>query len=173
MQKATIASIMNLKSEKGSDLTYKGIQKECIIRGMDFIDIITLDFWGLSNWLVENAMRKTDESLLDKYDDWMEAKLRKRGATDFIHPTLRMGYVKRDEEGEIKPKKEKVIKEKKAPREKDSNGLFKGTKKSYTYELQKRGKTLEQTMIKVKRKFPDAQDKSIRIWFNKSKKETE
>ena len=67
--------------------------------------------------------------------------------------------------------KEKVVKEKKEPRKKDANGLFQGTKKSYTYELQKKGKTLDQVITKVTRKFPDAQTKSIRIWFNKSKKE--
>ena len=172
MQTATIASIMNMKSIMGGNLTFKDIKVECIIRGIDFIDVITYDFWGLSNWLVENALRPKDESLLDKYDDWLDAKLAKRPkGEELIHPTLRLGYVKRDEGGEVKVKKEKEVKEKKAPREKDGNGLFKGTKKSYTFELQKRGKTLDQTMVKVKRKFPDAVDKSIRIWFNKSKKE--
>lgn len=171
---ASITSIMNLTNNdaKGSDLKNKDLQIECIIRGMGFEDVLKRSFFGLSNWLVEHCMLPINLDLLEQYDNWLEEQLHKRGADELIHNSLRLGYVKRDDadETEVRVKKEKVVKEKKAPRKKDARGLYEGTKKSYTYECQARGKTLEQTIIKVKRKFPDAQDKSIRIWFNKAKK---
>lgn len=170
---APLSSIMNLvnNDSKGSDLKNKDLQIECILRGMAFEDVLRSSFIRLANWLVEHATLPKDFELLEKYDNYIEDILREKGKEELIHNSLRLGYVQRDEEeGEEKQKKEKVVKEKKAPKEKDTNGFYKGTKKSYTYECQGRGKTLEQTIIKVKRKFPEAQDKSIRIWYNKAKK---
>jgi hypothetical protein len=166
---ASTADIVNLSSEKGSNLTYKNLKIECIVRGMAFREVISGDFWDLSNWLLTNMLKKVDLNLLEQYDNWLDNELLKMGKPELVHNSLRLGYVHREEED--KPKKEKIIKEKKEPRQKDKNGLYQGTKKSYTYDCQGRGKTLEQTIIKVCRKFPDAKAKSIKIWFNKAKKE--
>jgi len=171
LKTASMTQIMNLSSVKGSDLTYKDLKIECIIRKMPFDEVLKADFFRLSNYLLTNVLVHKDESLLDAFDDYMDDILHERGADELIHDSLRLGYVKREEGDEPIKKviKEKV--EKKPPRTKDSNGLFKGTMKSYTYELQGRGKTVEQTIVKVQRKFPASKPKSIKIWFNKAKKQ--
>jgi len=174
----SISEIMNLgalsfgknSTKESTGLDYKQMKIEAIIRGMPFFDVINSSFFSLSNWLVKNAMKPKNLELLDQFDDYIEKELKERGRYELIHPSLRLGYVKRDDEGEIQIKQPKEKREKKPPREKEANGLFKGTKKAYTYKLQASGKTLEQTIEKVTRKFPDAQEKSIRIWYNKSKK---
>lgn len=167
---APMSSIMNLNSEKGSDLTYKDLKIECIIRNMPFEDVLRADFFRLSNYLQSNVLAKKNLDLLEKFDDYLDNELLKRGKPELVHSSLRLGYVKRDEDDSvIKVVKEKI--EKKAPRQKDTNGLFQGTMKSYTYQLQKKGKTSEQVLVKVLRKFPEAKAKSVKIWFNKSKKE--
>ena len=167
---ASTASILNLWSEKGSELSYKDLKIECIVRGMNFPDVIKHDFFGLSNWLYNHMLVKPEQERLEEYDNWLDSELLKIGRPELVHRSLRLGYLDRGDD-EMKEVKVKEVKEKKEPRKKDVNGLYEGTKKSYTYDCQKRGRTLEQTLIKVKRKFPDAKDKSIKIWFNKSKKE--
>lgn len=172
---ASVTSIMNLGSEKGSDLTYRDLKIACIIRGMPPEEVLKADFFKLSNFAQTNVLVKENHDLLEKFDDYVEAILRERGQTDLIHNSLRLSYVRKDNDDEYTPSnaRTRLIKEKpekKAPREKDSNGLFKGTMKSYTFELQKKGKTLDQVMIKVRRKFPESKEKSIKIWYNKSKK---
>ena len=81
---------------------------------------------------------------------------------------MRLGYIgEKDEEGNIiKRKKVPGIKKSKykKPREKDENNLVKGTKKSYTWELTKKGLNLERVIRRVQKKFPDANEKSIRLW---------
>lgn len=166
---ASVTSIMNITSNKGSDLTYKDLKIACVVRGMPPEEVLKRDFFGLANWLTKNVLLPENLELLEVFDNYMEDELIKLGKEELIHNSLRLGYVNRPEGDEV-IKAPKVVKEKKAPKEKDSNGFFKGTKKSYTYELQGKGKTLEQTITKVKRKFPEAQDKSIRIWYNKAKK---
>lgn len=167
---APISSIANLSSQKGSDLTYKGLKIECIIRGMPPEEVLRADFFRLANFVQNNVLVRKDLSLLDEFDDYLDNELKVRNKPELIHNSLRLGYVKRDEE-DIPVKVIKLKPEKKEPRQKDSNGLFKGTMKSYTYELQKKGKTVEQVLTKVIRKYPDAKAKSVKIWFNKSKKE--
>lgn len=168
---ASVTSIMNLSSEKGSDLTYRDLKIACIVRGMPFDEVLKADFFRLSNFVQNNVLVSQNMSLLDDYDDYLESVLKERGQTDLIHNSLRLGYVKKEGDDDYVPKPLKVKTEKKPAREKDSNGLFKGTMKSYTFELQKKGKTLPQTLVKVLRKFPEAKEKSVKIWFNKSKKE--
>lgn len=170
MKTASVADIANLTLAK-SNLTYKDLKKECIMRGMPFLDVLQGDFPRLTHWLLQNSYKPIDEALLDTFDDYQDKILEANGKQELIHHSLRLGYLGERDDSEPVIKKEKVTKEKRAPREKTEGGLFKGTKKAYTYELQAKGKTIEETLIKVKRKFPDAVDKSIKIWFNKSKKE--
>ena len=51
---------------------------------------------------------------------------------------------------------------------KDENGLRAGTKKSYTYQLAKKGYSLEKTISKVMKKFPDAKEVSIKQWHKRA-----
>ena len=81
---------------------------------------------------------------------------------------LRLGYV-REEDEETKVKRlgrvRGLPKPKKPKREKDESGLWKGTKKSYTFELAKRGFSLERVVKRVTKKFPEANIKSIKQWY--------
>lgn len=168
----TFKNIMNLTNLK-SDFTYKEIKRHCILRGMEFTKVIGGSVPNLSNWLVKNAVVQENPELLELFDDWVESQLIKDGKEYLVHPSLRLGYVgNRSEKEEVKPKVKLEIKPKiKKLREKDSSGLYKGTKKSYTFELQRKGKTVQQVIVKVLRKFPEAKEKSIKIWFNRSRKE--
>jgi len=164
--------IVNLGSDKGGNLTYKELKRECVARGMPFDDVIGGDFPNLSHWLLNNMLKPKDDQNIIDFDNYTDKILISRGKGDLVHRSLRLSYLgpELDNEGEIIEKKPKVIKEKKAPRERTETGLFKGTKKAYVQELQSKGKTIEQVIIKVTRKFPDAKEKSIKIWFNKFKK---
>jgi len=155
-----------------SEFTYKEMKKQCIIRGMPFKDAVGADVPNLSNWLLRHVGDKEDITLLDKYDDWLDDKLLHDGNDYLIHPSLRLGYIgqKGEQETSLNTKVKKEVKEK-VLKEKDTSGLYKGTKKQYTFDLQRRGKSIEQTIIKVTRKFPEAKIKSIKIWFNRSRKE--
>ena len=80
------------------------------------------------------------------------------------------------ETGEVIQKQRRVPglkkpKNKKPKAEKDSFGHVKGTKKQYTWELTKRGYDIERITRRVKKKFPDANEKSISLWFRSAKRE--
>lgn len=153
-----------------SDMTYRDLKKAVISRGMPFKDVINGSFFNLNNWLNSNYDNKIDKGLLNKFDDWLEdSLLEKKGNEILIHPTLRLSYV--GDRGP-EPKKEKTDKPKKPKRkrEKTSDGIFKGTKKALTYKYAKRGYEVNRVVTKVKRKYSDASEKSIKIWYKKAMK---
>jgi ATP-dependent exoDNAse (exonuclease V) beta subunit len=63
----------------------------------------------------------------------------------------------------MKPKEKKK-------RQRDERGLVAGTKKSYTFELTAKGYDLERVTRRVLKKFPDANAKSISLWYRKAKR---
>jgi len=160
-------------------LKFKHIKRECVIRGMEFENVINSGIPELSNWLRKHFIDTISYELLDAFDDWQEAQIieameGKEDSNDAVlHPSLRLGYIaERDEEGNVTKKKRArtIIKRKKKKRERTQDGLFQGTKKAFTFELQQQGLTKEEVINKVLEQFPDASEKSIGIWFNKSKK---
>lgn len=158
-------------------MTLKDIKRECVVRGIAFYEVVSRDIPYLTNWFIDNFYNKTDHSLLDQFDDWQEAEVTKayeaKGETPYLHPALRLGYIaEKDGDGNVTKKKRAkvIIAKKKDKRERTKEGLFSGTKKAYTFQLQKDGKTKEETIALVKEQFPEASEKSISIWFNKSKK---
>ncbi len=158
---------MGLVVKEASHMTLNDLKRNCISRGMGFQEVVDSTVISLQNWYFRNSSKQMDTSLIVKFDDWIEDLLRERGKDDLIHPQLRLSYLSENPDTD-KPKKEKEKKEKKKPREKTKHGIFKGTKKAYTFELQQKGKTLEQVIKKVGRKFPGASEKSIKIWYKKS-----
>lgn len=153
-----------------ANMTFKDVKRRAIALGMPFPDATDADFGKLASF-VQKSINKPDTSLIDKYDDWVDAILEERGyAKDdpMRNYMLRLGYLG-EENPETKERKKKVIKglpkTKKAPREKDEQGYWKGTKKSYTFELSARGFTLERITRRVLKKFPDANPKSIKQWY--------
>lgn len=153
------------------EMTLKDIKREVIIRGMPFQEVVESDVPTLYAWWNQNRNNDIDESLLDQYDDWLEDTLRSIGQEDLIHSSFRFNQVSEKSE-ESKPKKEKVVKEKRerVKREKNSLGLFSGTKKAMVFEAQGKGWSLKKTIRKVIRAFPDAKEKSIKIWYKQADK---
>lgn len=155
--------------------TYKELKREAVIRGMPFPDVVNADVHRLI-YYIEHSNEKPNISLIDKFDDWVDGQLEMVGykkGSSMRSPRLRLGFIgEDDEDGNPKTKRIKGIPKppKKAKRERDESGLFKGTKKSYTYELYNRGFSLERVNKRVLRKFPDASEKSIKIWYGAAKR---
>ena len=156
-----------------TEMTYRDLKKAAVSRGLEFESAVKFDFPALHSWLDKTWNNPIDIDLLDDFDNYIETELLTIGRQDLIHPQLRLGYIgeKSDEEGNIKIKKPKVERVKKPKREKTDTGLFVGTKKALTYQLQKEGVDLATTITKVLEQFSDASEKSIKIWWKKSQKD--
>ena len=138
---------------------------------MDFQEMVEGDFPRLSSWLHKNWANPRKSARLDEFDEWRKQIRIKAGKGD--EPMIRLGFIDQvDEEGVVvKTKRPRKIKKDKAPKkERDSLGLFAGTKKSLTFQCCKDGKNIDETYEMVLSKFPDAVEKSVRIWWKKAKR---
>lgn len=160
----------------GKNMTYKDIKRSAIILGMPFPDATGNSIGALLDF-ISTTTNKPDKTLIDKYDEWMDKQLEGLGYdkdNSLRSSRLRLGFLGEEgEDGERKIKRIKGIKrpkEKKIPREKDLFGLIKGTKKSYAWELTARGYDMERIVRRMKKKFPDANDKSISLWSRTCKR---
>lgn len=161
-------------------MTRKDLQIACVKKGLEFEKVVGFDNHSLSNWFYLHFDNGEDETLIPVYDSFVEGELIKRGYTKndpIMSPCFRLGYdPKRDERNQTpKPiEKEQNVKpliENRPKREKDEMNIVKGTKKSLTYKLTFEGKEKEEIIREVLKQFPDAQDKSIKIWIARAKKE--
>jgi len=159
------------------NMTFKDLRRTCVVRGMPFENVLNGTFPELNKWFLYNYHKPIDNTLLDKYDDYVDKLINAKPTEDndyLTHPSLRLGYVgEKDEEGNIvKTKRIKGMpkRKKKVKREKTSQGIFKGTKKALTFDLALRGISKEKTLKEVLKAFPDAKEKSIGIWYNKALK---
>lgn len=174
-------------------MRYADLQAAVIMRGMSFEDVVEGDHGRLANWFVKYYESPLKRERLEQFDDWMENQLEQNGYKK-NHPLrkFRRFSMEAEEEGgeaQVKTRalrRADVPKKKKLKRSRDAEfGIFKGTKKEYTYkltkslwdakraehpvntikELQKRysSKLLE----RVQKKFTDAQDKSVKIWMKR------
>lgn len=160
-----------MKSTK--QMNYKDLKRNVVVRGMEFDKVVNGDFPTLQNWLHFNRDKPINTDLLDQYDDYIDDILRQRGKHELIHPSLRLGYIgERDDEGNVITRKKvpKLKKQPKAKRERTKDGIFKGTKKAYVFESQGKGWSLKKTIRKTLARFPEASEKSIKIWFKKAEK---
>ena len=164
-----------VRSSAGRSMTYPDIKRQAVVLGMPFPDVVGSTIFGLMSY-IDNSPNVPDPSLVDKFDEWVEKHFDEIGipANDPIRsPYLRLGFIGDEvdpETGEVKKRRKRIPgikkpKEKKPKREKDENGRVKGTKKSYTYELAQKGRNLEQTTRRVFKKFPDANERSIALWY--------
>jgi hypothetical protein len=156
-----------------SRMRYIDLQRECILRGIDFNLLVSSDINGLSQWLVRHWEDPAEPTRLNSFDDWRAKLLKERGIDE---PFVKLGYVgKRDETTGVilagkKPRLLTKIRKKAKSRNDALGGIFTGTKKELTFLCAKEGKDLEKTIEIVLEKFPEAVEKSIRIWYNKAKK---
>lgn len=165
-------------------MRHKDLQKACVSRGLDFQKIIDWDHHKLSNWFFKNYELGEDATKLTEYDAFIEGKLMERGykkGDAILAPSFRLGFS--PDIGEIKniqtpgasqppprvsapedkPKSKRVVDE--------LTGVYSGTKKNLTYTLTDEGIGIEEIITKVIKQFPDAQDKSIKIWNKRRLKE--
>lgn len=167
-------------------MRHRDIQRECILRGMSFQDVVGFSVPKLIGWFTDHLDDGQDISRLNEYDAWIEKELTRNGTKDetgaLLHPAFRFGVAgdiddMEDRELRKSTKVPKVRGEKpkddkpKVKRVKDeTTGVMSGTKKSLTFELTRAGKKKDEIIEKVMEAFPDANEKSINIWIKRCKK---
>lgn len=157
-------------------LSLPNLKRECIMRGLPFQAMGDMSILNLQSWFIKNFANPIEPALLESYDLWVEKLLRERGCDEvMLNPTFRLSaVVERNADGDITKRKRvrSLIPRIKKKKERTPEGLFKGTKKSLTYELAKDSKMNRVEAIKIiKEKYPEAKEKSIGIWFNRARKQ--
>lgn len=169
------------------NMKHADLVKACILKGMAFELVLKFDHNGLLNWYYknfDNTEVSNPELTLKFYDDWYDEQLIKDGFSP-RHPNLRLGYVEPIQNGDItespntikkdsinKESKPKAIKqevsEKKVKHE--EWGINTGTKKYLTYQLCiEQNLSMEDTVVKVLESYPEAEAKSVQIWWKRAK----
>lgn len=164
-------------------LKHKDLQRECVLRGLDFEKVVEYDHHKLANFFYLNfEVEKGTDGLLDAFDKWIEEQLVNKGykkGDAILHPSLRLGVTHLEDIKDDRPSKalkpvnenSPIVNIPKTKREKDPvTGVYTGTKKNLTYTLAKAGKSFGEIVKAVKDKFPDAQEKSIKIWQKRALK---
>lgn len=177
--------------DKLSMFNHKDLQTECIERGMEFNKIVEDSHSRLAEWFIEHFEDGKDPTNLDKYDIWVDEQLEKRGhkkGDAIMHPSLRFGLTKleiipdktlfkpqiqNNEKGpEIPRNSDKGIQKPTEKRQTDTiTGVKSGTKKNLTYTLTYEGVEIAEIIKKVKLQFPDAEEKSLKIWNKRALKQ--
>ena len=163
-----------------TNMKHRDVQRACIIRGLEFANVAKFDHWKLVEWFCHNFENAQDEKLLLEYDIFVEEELKTRGYKKgdiLMSPALRFSYngpglEKMDKVVIIKPnvKVEKTTEKKPKAQIDEKTGVRAGTKKAMTYELAGKGIELGEIKKQVKLAFPEAQDKSIQIWYKRALK---
>lgn len=150
------------------NLTYREAKRRAVILGMPFPDACSASFPQLIQFIIHTE-NKPDSSLIGQYDEWVDKQLESLGydKSDPIRSyQLRLGFISEDTVTKQKTKKKiKGIPQPKPKKEKDGYGLWKGTKKSYTFELTNKDYSFDRVCRRVLKKFPDANKKSIQQWY--------
>lgn len=169
-----------------SQMVYRDLKIACIVRGMEFNEVVEADHGILASFFIRNFYESQNPELLEDFDIWMDHQLEK-GGIDKSDPLrdFKLSSVVDPKTQDVKLKRRKlgagVKLPRKKPKRKEKNTTFnirKGTKKEYTMELTKKlfelgknmqSKKLQKKLTKtVRSKFPDANEKSIMIWYKKA-----
>lgn len=168
-----------------SNFRFKDLQGAALIRGLSLEDAVLMDAPTMSNWVFLHWDDRKDKKRLITFDKWVDRKLKEKG----LKKSNPIRQYKKfsdqyDNPEEEKPKEIKPPKVKKEKRQKNEYGIFVGTKKEYVYKLSQSiydqfGKKYKfqvkvlikrfsnQLFSKVKEKFTEANEKSIRIWMSR------
>lgn len=162
-----------------ANMKHRDLQRACIVRGLSSQDVVNFDHHKLVQWFISNFENAQDESLLLAHDLWVEGQLELKGYKQGHHlmsPALRFSYVgdieKMDKPKIIKPNvipkvEDKEKKEKSTVNE--ETGIREGTMKHMTYELTENNIPITEIIKKVRDKYPNAKEKSIKIWHKRAK----
>lgn len=166
----------NFLGAAGRNQTYRDLKRKAVILGMPFPDACSASVFQLINW-INTSEEKPNKHLINEYDDWMDRQLETAGLAkdDPLRSSkLRLGFLGEEgEDGKRKTRRVSGIKkprEKKPSRERDEFNLIKGTKKSYVWELTSKEYELERIIRRMKKKFPEANEKSINLWYRTAKR---
>lgn len=166
----------NFLGAAGRNQTYQDLKRKAVILGMPFPDACSASVFQLINW-INTSEEKPNKHLINEYDDWMDRQLEIAGLAkdDPLRSSkLRLGFLGEEgEDGKRKTRRVSGIKkprEKKPPRERNEFNLIKGTKKSYVWELTSKEYELERIIRRMKKKFPEANEKSINLWYRTAKR---
>ena len=149
------------------------VKKLCILKGLDFQSEVEWGVIKLSVWYENNMHLRSDKKLLAEFDLWIKKELMKKCPNEvpyLCHKDLNMGEDEEEFIDKVITKEKKVKKEKGPKREKDEVGLIKGTKKSYVFELVRKGKSEDYIKKRLNKKFGEFNESSFRTWFLKAKK---
>ena len=164
------------------DMKLRDLQKACIVRGMPFEEMVAASVPELHSWFDQHYADGQNLLFLNEFDDWREEHLKRTLKPEdlswALHPQLRLGFIgEKDNEGNVistkKPRLKGVDKAEKPKRERiEGTKVFSGTKKALTYQLAvqhlKDKKlpelTIPEVVAQVIEAFPEAQEKSIKIW---------
>lgn len=177
---------MEILSRGLENMTFKDLQRRAVILGMPFPDVAQCDVHKLQSFILKSP-NVPNPQLIFEYDKWADNVLETLGYSKddpLRHYQLRLGFLESNREEEENSDEEKPKRRRRAikgikigkssiKRVKNSDGILSGTKKSYTYELTKLGYEKNRIIKKVLRKFPDASEKSIKIWIRKCKEQLE
>ncbi len=170
--------------EELASFRYSDLKAAVIKRGIDFDILVASDHGKLSDYFIHNYDKPVNHKRLEEFDKWMDLKLKEKGYEENDPVRQFKQFTMPEEEIEEKPKKKaepKPIKPKKVKNK--EFGIFGGTKKELTYSLVRDlvnkmgdkydGKELikkfsDQLFKRVQAKFPDANDKSVKIWFKRA-----
>lgn len=166
-----------------TNMKHKDLQIACILRGLPSADVVGFAHPKLVEWFVSNYDNGQDPDLLRQHDDWVEEQLKARGhkvGDVLLSPALRLGFVgdveKMEKPNSPKPKNAELsVTPHKKPKAvvDEKTGVRSGTKKSLTYKLTTDGVPLEDIILAVKKAFPGAEEKSIKIWRKRCLKQLE
>ena len=161
----------SLMAGQAGGFTFKDIKRRAISLGMPFPDAAESDYFALSSF-INKSDNKPDNTLIDKYDKWVERQLDAKGVSKkdpIRNYRLKLGFLgdSETEGGQKKILRPKGLErpKKKPKKEKDERGLWKGTRKAYTFELASKGMELDRIIRRVTKKFPDANPKSVSQWY--------
>lgn len=168
-----------------SQFVYKDLKVACIVRGIEFQDVVHGDHGSLASFFIKNYDKAQDPELLEDFDNWMDRQLELSGiAEDDPLRQFRLSSSLDPDTEDTKLRKRKlkgvkIPKKKRKKRERNSTfNVIKGTKKEFTMELVKKlmglgknmeSKKLQATLVKkVVEKYPDANPKSVMIWYKRA-----
>lgn len=154
------------------DMTYKQLKLACIARGMNPELVYSGDHSSLSTYFILHYDNPVDKTRIGIFEDSVDSILaEKYEATDPIR-LFRISH-QQNAEGDIKVNKKALkaagVKTKKPKREKDTQfKVYTGTKKHLTYSLADKGLALKEVLEQVLQAFPEANERSVTIWYKRA-----
>ncbi|MDY0200599.1 MAG: hypothetical protein WDA59_05720 [Methanofastidiosum sp.] len=157
-----------------SSMKIRDLKQAAIARGLNFRRVTEASVLELQSWLMLHWDGRTDRTLLNDYDVWLEQELREEGLEELIHPLLRLGYLGEDEDGNLVRKQLKNISISNVKSKKELSQYLprRGSRKELVFEIIRNDPLTptEDLIEEVLDQFPDVSIGSIKSWASKARK---